>query len=81
MINTFIITTGVLFISWIVYRERKFRKEQMYTYLFLRNKEKIDNAHFEFRRHGSTVEEAAAAFRAFGKALSGMTDKIKIEKL
>lgn len=72
MENTLIITTAILFLSWIVYNERKFRKEQFYTYLYLRNKEQIDNAQMEMRKYGSTVQEAANALREFGRAMSAL---------
>ena len=77
MTNAFIITTGVLFLSWIMYTERRFRKYQFYTYLYLRHKESIDRAKIEFGKMGSTVKQAANACRQFGLAMSN----IKIEKL
>ena len=72
MENTIITTAVILLLTWMVYKERKFRKEQFYTYLYLRNKEQIDNAQMEMRKYGSTVQEAANALREFGRAMSAL---------
>lgn len=62
MINAFIITTGVLFLSWIVYTEIRFRRYQFYTYLYLKHKEEIDRAKIVFRKMGSAAKDVANAF-------------------
>lgn len=76
MENLFIISTGILFISWIVYEERKFRKVQRYTYLYLKHKESIDRGTKAMSGMGCTVSQVSNAIKELGKAMRSLPKEL-----